>query len=237
MSNQVLSCENVTASYGAIQALHGVNLEVNEGEIVVVLGANGAGKTTTLRAICNMVATDGKVMLNGNDISKSDTADIVNAGVAHVPQGRGTFAALTVLENLEVGAYTRTDNEVRSDIEMWFEKYPVLGERQTQAAGSLSGGEQQMLAVARAAMSRPTMMLLDEPSLGLAPLIIEDLFQTFAQLNKEQGVSMLLVEQNANLALEIAHRGYLLETGEITGSGSAEELRNDPAVQAAYLGA
>ncbi len=237
MSNQVLSCDNVTASYGAIQALHGVNLEVNEGEIVVVLGANGAGKTTTLRAICNMVATDGKVMLNGNDISKSDTADIVNAGVAHVPQGRGTFAALTVLENLEVGAYTRTDNEVRSDIEMWFEKYPVLGERQTQAAGSLSGGEQQMLAVARAAMSRPTMMLLDEPSLGLAPLIIEDLFQTFAQLNKEQGVSMLLVEQNANLALEIAHRGYLLETGEITGSGSAEELRNDPAVQAAYLGA
>ncbi len=237
MSNQVLSCENVTASYGAIQALHGVNLEVNEGEIVVVLGANGAGKTTTLRAICNMVATDGKVMLNGNDISKSDTADIVNAGVAHVPQGRGTFAALTVLENLEVGAYTRTDNEVRSDIEMWFEKYPVLGERQPQAAGSLSGGEQQMLAVARAAMSRPTMMLLDEPSLGLAPLIIEDLFQTFAQLNKEQGVSMLLVEQNANLALEIAHRGYLLETGEITGSGSAEELRNDPAVQAAYLGA
>ncbi|MEC8464963.1 MAG: ABC transporter ATP-binding protein [Actinomycetota bacterium] len=237
MSNQVLSCENVTASYGAIQALHGVNLEVNQGEIVVVLGANGAGKTTTLRAICNMVATDGNVMFNGNDISKSDTADIVNAGIAHVPQGRGTFAALTVLENLEVGAYTRTDDEVRSDIEMWFEKYPVLGERQTQAAGSLSGGEQQMLAVARAAMSRPTMMLLDEPSLGLAPLIIEDLFRAFAQLNKEQGTSMLLVEQNANLALEIAHRGYLLETGEITGSGSAEELRNDPAVQAAYLGA
>ena len=237
MSNQVLSCENVKASYGQIQALHGVNLEVNEGEIVVVLGANGAGKTTTLRAICNMVATEGKVMLKGSDISKSDTADIVNAGVAHVPQGRGTFAALTVLENLEVGAYIRTDDEVQSDIEMWFEKYPVLGERRTQAAGSLSGGEQQMLAVARAAMSRPTMMLLDEPSLGLAPLIIEDLFQTFAQLNKEQGVAMLLVEQNANLALEIADRGYLLETGEITGSGSAEELRNDPAVQAAYLGA
>lgn len=237
MSNQVLSCENVTASYGSIQALHGVNLEVNEGEIVVVLGANGAGKTTTLRAICNMVATDGKVVFNGNDISKADTADIVNAGIAHVPQGRGTFAALTVRENLEVGAYTRTDGEVESDIQMWLEKYPVLGERQKQAAGSLSGGEQQMLAVARAAMSRPTMMLLDEPSLGLAPLIIEDLFQTFAQINKEQGTAMLLVEQNANLALEIAHRGYLLETGEITGSGSAQELRNDPAVQAAYLGA
>lgn len=237
MSNQVLSCENVTASYGAIQALHGVNLEVNEGEIVVVLGANGAGKTTTLRAICNMVAGTGTVKFDGNDISKSDTADIVNAGVAHVPQGRGTFAALTVMENLEVGAYTRTDDEVQSDIEMWFGKYPVLGERRKQAAGSLSGGEQQMLAVARAAMSRPKMMLLDEPSLGLAPLIIEDLFQTFAQLNKEQGTAMLLVEQNANLALEIAHRGYLLETGEITGSGSAEELRNDPAVQAAYLGA
>ncbi len=237
MSNQVLSCENVTASYGSIQALHGVNLEVNEGEIVVVLGANGAGKTTTLRAICNMVATDGKVVFNGNDISKADTADIVNAGIAHVPQGRGTFAALTVRENLEVGAYTRTDGEVESDIQMWLEKYPVLGERQKQAAGSLSGGEQQMLAVARAAMSRPKMMLLDEPSLGLAPLIIEDLFQTFAQINKEQGTAMLLVEQNANLALEIAHRGYLLETGEITGSGSAQELRNDPAVQAAYLGA
>lgn len=237
MSNQVLFCENVTASYGAIQALHGVNLEVNEGEIVVVLGANGAGKTTTLRAICNMVATDGKVTFNGTDISKADTADIVNAGIAHVPQGRGTFAALTVRENLEVGAYTRTDNEVESDIQMWLEKYPVLGERQKQAAGSLSGGEQQMLAVARAAMSRPKMMLLDEPSLGLAPLIIEDLFQVFAQINKEQGTAMLLVEQNANLALEIAHRGYLLETGEITGSGSAEELRNDPAVQAAYLGA
>jgi branched-chain amino acid transport system ATP-binding protein len=237
MSNQVLSCENVTASYGAIQALHGVNLEVNEGEIVVVLGANGAGKTTTLRAICNMVATDGKVTFNGNDISKADTADIVNAGIAHVPQGRGTFAALTVRENLEVGAYSRSDGEVEADIQIWLEKYPVLGERQKQAAGSLSGGEQQMLAVARAAMSRPKMMLLDEPSLGLAPLIIEDLFQTFAQINKEQGTAMLLVEQNANLALEIAHRGYLLETGEITGSGSAEELRNDPAVQAAYLGA
>lgn len=237
MSNQVLSCENLKASYGSIQALHGVNLEVNEGEIVVVLGANGAGKTTTLRAICNMVATEGKVTFNGADISKTDTADIVNAGIAHVPQGRGTFAALTVRENLEVGAYTRTDNEVESDIQMWLEKYPVLGERQKQAAGSLSGGEQQMLAVARAAMSRPKMMLLDEPSLGLAPLIIEDLFQVFAQINKEQGTAMLLVEQNANLALEIAHRGYLLETGEITGSGSAEELRNDPAVQAAYLGA
>ena len=237
MSNQVLSCQNVTASYGAIQALHGVNLEVNEGEIVVVLGANGAGKTTTLRAICNMVATDGTVIFNGADISKADTADIVNAGIAHVPQGRGTFAALTVRENLEVGAYTRTDDEVESDIQMWLEKYPVLGERQKQAAGSLSGGEQQMLAVARASMSRPKMMLLDEPSLGLAPLIIEDLFRTFAQINKEQGTAMLLVEQNANLALEIAHRGYLLETGEITGSGSAQELRNDPAVQAAYLGA
>ena len=237
MSNQVLSCQNVTANYGAIQALHGINLEVNEGEIVVVLGANGAGKTTTLRAICNMVAGDGTVMFNGQDISKTDTATIVNSGIAHVPQGRGTFAALTVRENLEVGAYTRNDNEVETDIQMWLEKYPVLGERQKQAAGSLSGGEQQMLAVARAAMSRPKMMLLDEPSLGLAPLIIEDLFQVFAQINKEQGTAMLLVEQNANLALEIAHRGYLLETGEITGSGSAQELRNDPAVQAAYLGA
>ena len=236
MSNQVLSCENVTASYGAIQALHGVNLEVNQGEIVVVLGANGAGKTTTLRAICNMVATEGTVMLNGSDISKADTADIVNAGVAHVPQGRGTFAALTVLENLEVGAYTRTDDEVQSDIEMWFEKYPVLGERRTQAAGSLSGGEQQMLAVARAAMSRPTMMLLDEPSLGLAPLIIEDLFQTFAQLNKEQGTSMLLVEQNYPFATALADRLYVLGKGQVRWSGTPAALAADDDTQRAWLG-
>ncbi len=237
MTKEILSVQNVKASYGAIEALHGIDLVVNEGEIVVVLGANGAGKTTTLRAICNMLSTSGTVMLDGEDISKTDTASIVAKGVAHVPQGRGTFAALTVRENMEVGAYTRNDDEVEADIDMWFEKYPVLGERQKQAAGSLSGGEQQMLAVARAAMSRPRLMLLDEPSLGLAPLIIEDLFRTFAQINKEQGTSMLVVEQNANLALEIADRGYLIETGLITGSGTADELRNDPAVQAAYLGA
>ena len=230
--------EAMTGGYGDADILHDCTIGVDEGEIAVVVGPNGAGKSTAMKAVFGMLGLrSGRVLMNGEDITALKPQERVRKGMGFVPQTNNVFPSLTVLENLEVGAYTRTDDEVQSDIEMWFEKYPVLGERRTQAAGSLSGGEQQMLAVARAAMSRPTMMLLDEPSLGLAPLIIEDLFQTFAQLNKEQGTSMLLVEQNANLALEIADRGYLLETGEITGSGSAEELRNDPAVQAAYLGA
>jgi branched-chain amino acid transport system ATP-binding protein len=236
-SDIVLKVDNVDASYGAVQVLRGISLEVPRGEVVVVLGANGAGKTTTLRAICNMVSSSGNITLDGTDISKLNTADIVNMGVAHVPQGRGTFPELSVRDNLEVGAYVRSDNEVEDDIQRWFDTFPVLGERQDQAAGSLSGGEQQMLAVSRALMSRPKVLLLDEPSLGLAPIIIEDLFNNFHRINREAGTTMLVVEQNANIALEIASKGYVLEAGQIVLEGPADKLQNDPAVQEAYLGA
>jgi len=232
----VLEMQDVRARYGQIEALHGISLTVEEGEVVVVLGANGAGKTTTLRAICGMVTTTGTVNLHGTNIVGSDTADIVRMGVAHVPQGRGTFPELSVVDNLNVGAYVRKDKEISADIDKWFEIFPRLAERRTQVAGSLSGGEQQMLAVARAMMSRPKVLLLDEPSLGLAPLIIDDLFKQFAQINAELGTTMLVVEQNANLALGIASRGYVIEAGEIVLSGTAEELRNDDGVRAAYLG-
>ncbi len=233
----MLSVSGLEASYGAVQVLRDLSLDVPKGEVVVVLGANGAGKTTTLRSICNMVTCSGSVTLEGDEIGKMNTADIVNRGVAHVPQGRGTFPELSVKDNLYVGAYTRSDKGgVEDDIALWFEKYPVLGERHDQAAGSLSGGEQQMLAVSRALMSRPKVLLLDEPSLGLAPIIIEDLFQTFKQINEEQGTTMLVVEQNANLALDIATKGYVLEAGEIVLEGDAKQLQNDPAVQEAYLG-
>ena len=232
----VLEVEDVRARYGQIEALHGISLNVEEGEVVVVLGANGAGKTTTLRAICGMVATTGTVRLHGTDIVGTDTADIVRMGVAHVPQGRGTFPELSVVDNFNVGAYVRKDKEIGADIDKWFEIFPRLAERRTQLAGSLSGGEQQMLAVARAMMSRPKVLLLDEPSLGLAPLIIDDLFKQFANINAELGTTMLVVEQNANLALGIASRGYVIEAGEIVLSGTAEELRNDDGVRAAYLG-
>ncbi|MCP4086543.1 MAG: ABC transporter ATP-binding protein [Actinomycetia bacterium] len=234
--NTILSVENLDANYGAVQVLRGINFDVREGEVSIILGANGAGKTTTLRAICNMVNTAGKVTLFGEDVTKKDTADIVNRGVAHVPQGRGTFPELSVIDNLEVGGYVRKDN-IADDIDRWFQMFPRLKERKDQLAGSLSGGEQQMLAVARALMSTPKLLLLDEPSLGLAPLIIEDLFRVFGELNRESGVTMLVVEQNANLALDLGDRAYVLEAGEIVLSGDATELKSDPAVQEAYLGA
>jgi len=232
----ILDIQDIRARYGQIEALHGVSFTVDEGEVVVVLGANGAGKTTTLRAICGMVPTSGSITLHGTQIVGSDTADVVRMGVAHVPQGRGTFPELSVLDNLNVGAYTRKDKEVSADVDKWFDIFPRLAERRGQQAGSLSGGEQQMLAVARAMMSRPKVLLLDEPSLGLAPLIIEDLFQQFGKINEELGTTMLVVEQNANLALGIATRGYVLEAGEIVLSGTADELREDEGVRAAYLG-
>lgn len=232
----MLDVKNVDARYGEIQVLRGIEFDVPTGEVVVILGANGAGKTTTLRAICNMVTCSGGITLDGVDISKKNTADIVNLGVAHVPQGRGTFPELSVIDNLEVGGYVRKDS-LDDDIDRWFQMFPRLKERKDQLAGSLSGGEQQMLAVARALMSRPKLLLLDEPSLGLAPLIIEDLFATFKELNEESGVTMLLVEQNANLALDIASHGYVLEAGEIVLDGPADVLKNDSAVQDAYLGA
>ncbi|MFV0259712.1 MAG: ABC transporter ATP-binding protein [Acidimicrobiales bacterium] len=236
-SDNTLEVRGLNARYGQVEVLRNVSFTVPRGSVVVVLGANGAGKTTTLRAICNMVSCNGQVLLEGESIDGVDTAQIVGRGVAHIPQGRGTFPELSVMDNLEVGAYVRNDKDIAADIEMWFDKFPRLRERKDQLAGSLSGGEQQMLAVARALMSRPKLVLLDEPSLGLAPLIIEDLFHTFKQLNEESGVTMLVVEQNANLALEIAQHGYVLEAGEIVLSGSATTLREDPAVQEAYLGA
>lgn len=234
--SMMLKAENLTARYGQVNVLRGISFEVPEGEVSVILGANGAGKTTTLRAVCNMVTGTGSVQFDGKEISKTDTADIVNMGLAHVPQGRGTFPELSVIDNLEIGGYTRTDS-LDDDIDRWFQQFPRLKERKDQLAGSLSGGEQQMLAVARALMSRPRLLLLDEPSLGLAPLIIEDLFATFRNLNKESGVTMLVVEQNANLALDLATHGYVLEAGQIVLDGTAEALKSDSAVQDAYLGA
>ena len=239
MSEIMLEVKDLTASYGQVDVLRGVNLEVKTGEGCVILGANGAGKTTTLRSICNMpvVQCAGTVKFAGQDISKADTGGIVAQGMADVPQGRGTFPELSTLENLQLGGYVRNDKEVEDDIDRWFQMFPVLKERKDQAAGSLSGGEQQMLAVSRALMSRPKLVLLDEPSLGLAPIIIEDLFKTFKQINEDEGTTMLIVEQNANLALSIAQSAYVLETGSIALSGPAAQLRDDPAVQEAYLGA
>ncbi len=232
----MLKVEDLHARYGAVEVLRGLDFQVPDGDVVVILGANGAGKTTTLRAVCNMVTCSGTVQLAGEDISRQNTADIVNKGVAHVPQGRGTFPELSVIDNLEIGGYTRSDS-LDEDMDRWFTMFPRLAERKDQLAGSLSGGEQQMLAVARALMCRPNLLLLDEPSLGLAPLIIEDLFSTFAELNRESGVTMLIVEQNANLALELASYGYVLEAGQIVLEGSSEKLKSDSAVQEAYLGA
>ena len=232
----MLQVSDVDARYGQIQVLRGITFDVPKGEVVVILGANGAGKTTTLRAICNMVTCSGSIVFDGEEISRKNTADIVNMGLAHIPQGRGTFPELSVIDNLEIGGYVRKDS-LDSDIDRWFQMFPRLKERKDQLAGSLSGGEQQMLAVARALMSRPKLLLLDEPSLGLAPLIIEDLFSTFKELNQESGVTMLVVEQNANLALDLASHGYVLEAGEIALQGPADVLKNDPAVQDAYLGA
>ena len=233
----LLEARGVTASYGPVNVLHGIDFSINEGEVVVILGANGAGKTTTIRAICQMVRTGGSIRFDGAELVGRSTTEVARLGVAHVPQGRGTFADLTVEENLEVGAFVRKDKAgVKVDRDRWFETFPRLRERRTQLAGSLSGGEQQMLAVARALMSRPKLLLLDEPSLGLAPIIVQDLFRRLGSLNKDDGMTMLVVEQNAKLAFDIADRAYVLETGEIALSGAAEALRHDDAVRRAYLG-
>jgi len=236
MSDAMLEVSGLQGGYGQIQVLHGLDFRVDEGEVVVILGANGAGKTTTLRALSGMIETKGSISFNGEELVGKGAADIVRMGMAHVPQGRGTLPELSVEDNLRVGAYTRTDNEVDDDMDRWYEVYPVLKERHNQRAGSLSGGEQQMLAVARALMSRPTLLLLDEPSLGLAPIIVQDLFERFKQINTDTGTTMLVVEQNAQLALGIAHRGYVLESGHISVSGAADDLINDDAIRKAYLG-
>jgi branched-chain amino acid transport system ATP-binding protein len=232
----LLEVRDLHASYGPAHVLHGMDFEVGKGEIVVLLGANGAGKTTTIRALCQMISVSGSVRFEGEELVGRRAETIVRRGIAHVPQGRGTFPELTVEENLEAGAYIRKDKEIRSDIQRWFELFPRLAERRSQRAGSLSGGEQQMLAVARALMSRPTLLLLDEPSLGLAPMVIADLFRQFVRLNEEQGVTMFIVEQNANLALDAASRGYVLEAGRIVESGAAAELRGNESIRRAYLG-
>jgi branched-chain amino acid transport system ATP-binding protein len=235
----MLEVRGLRASYGPVDVLHGLDFTVDTGEIVVLLGANGAGKTTTLRALCqmDMVTVGGTVRFEGRPLVGLRPEAVVKRGIAHVPQGRGTFPELTVEENLAIGAYVRSDGSaIGADIERWLGVFPRLADRRSQSAGSLSGGEQQMLAVARALMSRPKLLLLDEPSLGLAPLVIQELFRQFADLNRELGTTMLIVEQNAYLALSIADRAYVVETGEIVLSGGAAEVQSDDAVRRAYLG-
>ncbi|MGA1541509.1 MAG: ABC transporter ATP-binding protein [Ilumatobacteraceae bacterium] len=232
----LLAMRDVRAGYGPLEVLHGISLDVEPGEIVVILGANGAGKTTTMRAVSGMIGRQGQVTFEGADISSTSAEKIVRLGIAQVPQGRGTFAELTVEDNLRRGAYVRRD-AVDADIDRWYEVFPRLAERRSQRAGSLSGGEQQMLAIARALMSKPKLLLCDEPSLGLAPLITQELFEVLKTLNAEEGLSILLVEQNANLALKVAHRVYLLETGNVVASGTAAEISSDDSIRKAYLGA
>ena len=232
----LLSVRGLFAGYGPVEVLRGVDLEVQEGEVAVILGANGAGKTTTMRAISGMIPRTGVVEFAGRDITKASPDGIVRLGIAQVPQGRGTFTDLTVDDNLRAGAYVRHDNEIATDIALWYETFPRLRDRHAQKAGTLSGGEQQMLAIARALMSRPKLLLCDEPSLGLAPIITKELFQIIRRLNEQRGLAVLLVEQNANLALEIAHHVCLLETGTIVAAGSPAEIADDDAVRRAYLG-
>jgi branched-chain amino acid transport system ATP-binding protein len=232
----LLEMEDVTGGYGQVKVLHGIDVTIEEGQVGVILGANGAGKTTTLRAICGMLAAKGRVTFDGTSLLGKRPEVVARSGIAHVPQGRGTFTELTVDENLRLGAINRKDKEVRADIGSWYEAFPRLGERREQAAGSMSGGEQQMLAIARAMMSRPKLLLLDEPSLGLAPLITQELFKRLGEINRETGLTMLIVEQNANLALAIGHHGYVLEAGRIVVSGSAAELNSNDDVRKAYLG-
>ncbi|HKP55242.1 MAG TPA: ABC transporter ATP-binding protein [Polyangiales bacterium] len=234
--NNLLSVRDLHASYGSIRVLHGVNLDVTLGGVTTVLGANGAGKTTLLRAICGMVSRQGQVTFDGKRIDGMSTPDIARAGIAHVPEGRGTFAPLTTEENLRLGAYTRKDKDVAQDFELIYTYFPRLRERRNQQAGTLSGGEQQMLAIGRALMLRPKLLVLDEPSFGLAPLIVQEIFRIMRKINEERQVSVLLVEQNANLALEFADAACVLETGNVVTSGTPEELSNNEDVRRAYLG-
>jgi branched-chain amino acid transport system ATP-binding protein len=233
----LLDVRNLEARYGDTRVLRGVSFEVAEGGITTILGANGAGKTTTLRAVCGMVKRAGEITLGGTRIEGRSTEDIVRLGVGHVPEGRGTFVQLTVEENLRLGAYARRDTrDLGKDIERMYRYFPVLAERRRQVAGTLSGGEQQMLAVARALMLRPRLLLLDEPSLGLAPLVVREILRIIRTINREERVSVLLVEQNATLALGLADHAYLMETGAVVMSGPAAELRENDAIRRAYLG-
>jgi branched-chain amino acid transport system ATP-binding protein len=233
----MLEVRGLCAFYGTNQALHGLDFALDEGNIVTLLGANGAGKTTTLRALCGMVRMSGEISFDGKPLAGRATEDIVRLGIAHVPEARGTFVRMTVEENLQLGAMTRRDRAgIARDTEQVYGHFPRLKERRAQQAGTLSGGEQQMLAVGRALMLRPHLMLLDEPSFGLAPLIVEELFEILRRLNRELRVGMLIVEQNAALALDLAEHAYLLETGRIVMAGPASEIGKDEAVRRSYLG-
>jgi branched-chain amino acid transport system ATP-binding protein len=237
MSNKLLEARGLTAAYGATQVLHGIDFALEAGHITAILGANGAGKTTTLRAICQTVRTGGSVQFAGEQLVGKATENVVRMGVGHVPDGRGTFTALSVEDNLKLGAYVRRDKaEVARDIDKAYARFPRLGERRHQQAGTLSGGEQQMLAISRALMLKPKLLLLDEPSFGLAPLIVQEIFRIMRSINEEDKVSMLLVEQNASLALDLADHAYLLETGRVALSGPAATIKSDESVRRAYLG-
>jgi branched-chain amino acid transport system ATP-binding protein len=233
----LLKASGLHAAYGLTKVLHGLDFAMEEGSITTLLGANGAGKTTTLRALCGMVKTQGQISFSGQRIDGRATEDIVRLGIAHVPDGRGTFTMLSTEENLRLGAYTRKDRDnVEADLERMFGYFPRLKERRLQQAGTLSGGEQQMLAVSRALMLRPRLMLLDEPSFGLAPLIVKELFGILRAVNEKERVSMLVVEQNAAMALDLADQAYLIETGRIVLSGSAADIKKDDSVRRSYLG-
>ena len=231
----LLELVDVTARYGPVQALHGVSLVVGEGEIAAVLGANGAGKTTTLRAISNTVRREGEVRFDGRALGRRGPESVARFGIAHVPEGRGTFAELTVLENLRLGAYSRRGS-VKGDLERVLSYFPWIEDRRNQQAGTLSGGEQQMLALARAFMQRPRLLLLDEPSLGLAPVLVTEIFRIIRELNEHEGLTVLVVEQNAHIALQVAQTAYVLEVGRVALSGPSAELQEHESVRRSYLG-
>jgi len=231
----LLELQDVEARYGPVHVLHGISLAVQEGSIVAVLGPNGAGKTTTLRAVSGTVRRSGRIAFDGQPLGRLGPAAVTRLGVAHVPEGRGTFAELTVWENLRLGAYTRRGS-IQPELERVFSYFPWLSDRRRQEAGTLSGGEQQMLALARAFVLRPRLLLLDEPSLGLAPVLVAELFRIVRQMNKDDGLTVLIVEQNAHLALEAAHAGYVLEAGRVVLAGTSEELQADDSIRRSYLG-
>jgi branched-chain amino acid transport system ATP-binding protein len=233
----LLEVKDLFAGYGGTEVLHGLSMEIEEGSITTLLGANGAGKTTTLRALCKMIKVRGQIIFDGQAVEGKATEDIVRLGVAHVPDGRGTFGSLSTEENLRLGSYTRKDKDgVALDMEKMYSHFPRLKERRNQQAGTLSGGEQQMLAIARALMLRPRLLLLDEPSFGLAPLIVREIFDIMQTINHSDKVTILLVEQNAAMALEMAKYAYLLETGKLVLSGLSKDLKQDEAVRRSYLG-
>jgi len=235
----ILEVNDLNVYYGAIHAIKNISFEIKKGEIVTLIGANGAGKTSTLHAVSGLLPIkSGEISLKGINVTGVEAHKLVYQGMAHVPEGRRVFTELTVFENLEMGAYTRSDKDgIKKDLDKMFELFPRLAERKKQLAGTMSGGEQQMLAIARALMSKPDLLLMDEPSMGLAPLIVQEIFRIIKRINETEGTTILLVEQNAHMALSVANRAYVLETGEIIKEGSGQELLNDPDIKKAYLGA